>query len=214
MPTSNRSKNILKKLRKNGSPLLLNNKENSQKQKNFYACLETLYDEADCESNKLNKLIVTKRNSLDLNCLPEEMINNILEYLPIDKRIEIIKHKYSKKTVQRKLENIHKTDENYKKLFKCASIAKEVLEFVLKSESDVFKNFTLYATEKFKKETELNTYSSYYKENFTKIILAAMKHYTRFYQEIDTSLSRLIKSIVTTNCDPYYYYFNIIWIII
>lgn len=113
MTTSNRSKNILKKLRTNGSPLLLTNKENAQKQKNFYACLETLYDEADCESNKLNEQVVTKKNMLDLNCLPEEMINNILEYLPIDKRIEIIKHKYSKKTVQCKLKNIHKTDESF-----------------------------------------------------------------------------------------------------
>jgi predicted DNA binding CopG/RHH family protein len=81
---------------------------------------------------------------------------------------------------------------------------------VLKSESDVFKNFVMYATENFKKETELNKYLQYYKENFTKIILAAMKHYTRFYKKNDASTISLIKSIATTNGIPYYCYCNTI----
>lgn len=187
MKTSNRVKNILKKLRTNGSPLLpTTNKENKTK-KNFYECLEILYDEEDfetdesVESNK--KVAVIKQNNLDINRLPEEMLNIILGYLPMETRIAVLKCKYNKKKIQTKLTNMPKTEEKLKKLFKCASVAKEVLKFVLKSESDVFKNFALYATENFKKEKELNAYYQYYKENFTKLILAAIRHYTRFYKK-------------------------------
>jgi hypothetical protein len=184
MRTSNQFKNIFKRLRNNGPASLLPiNKRNKTKQRNYYDCLDFEINETNetNETNDTNKQCVSKKG-LNLSCLPEEMIHIILEYLPIDTRIKILKNKYNEKIIQLKLENIPTTD--IKKLFEYASIAEEVLKFALKKESNVFEQFSISATEWFKEEIELHKYLRFYKENFTKMILAAMKYYTKIYKKI------------------------------
>ena len=60
---------------------LLKNKENKMKPSNCYDCLDNIYCDLN-ELNELNEINVSTKNSFIFNCLPEDTINIILEYLP------------------------------------------------------------------------------------------------------------------------------------
>jgi hypothetical protein len=191
MRTNNQFKNIRKSLRNNNSVSVLplsKDKENKTKPINCYECLDNNYCEVN-DSNDSNEPNVLTKNSFNLNYLPEDTINIILEYLPFYTRIKILKIKYHEKNLQLKLQNIPKT--NLNKLFEYAKTSQEVLDFVLNKESFVFTNLSTYALNSFKKEKELDKYSDYYKKNFTAIILAAMKHYTKIYKKPQTDTKLL-----------------------
>jgi hypothetical protein len=183
MRTNNQFKNIFKRLRNNGPASIQPKKGNRTKKENYYDCLDVNVCELEIEI-ELNQERVSKKNSLDLSYLPEEMINVILEYLSINTRLAILKNKYNKKFMKNKLENI--PNPNYiKNLFKCAIIAEDVLTHVLKIESVVFRNLPTLSIVLFKEETYLDDFDlRYYKRKFTEIILAAFKHYSKIYNRI------------------------------
>ena len=174
MKTNNQFKNIHKKLRNNGNGSLLplsKNRENKMKPTNCYDCLNI----TSCEVNELNEVTevtevnVSTQNSCIFNCLPEDTINIILQYLPINTRLTILKSKYNRKIIHLKLLNMHnKTD--IKKMFDCAIIAQKVLKFVLKPE--IFSQSS-------------HKYLTLYKIPLMESILAAIKHYTNIYKKQD-----------------------------
>ena len=73
------------------------------------------------------------------------------------------------------------TDEDLTKMWKCASIANKLLQSVINDDSRIFEKISMYSVVNFKKENA-NLYPLYYKENFTKIILAALRHYSAIYK--------------------------------
>ena len=181
MRTNNQFKNIRRRLRNSSMSSLFNNKGNNLKPSNCFKCLDLDNIDDDLSLPVVEQEVSTKKR-LNFNCLPDDMINIILQYLPIDTRLKILKNKYNAKIMQLKLQDISDTD--IKTLFKCASNAEEVLKFVLKKDSDVFTKFSLGAIEWFKEDKELNKYLRFYKENFTNMILAAMKYYTKIYKKV------------------------------
>jgi len=184
MRTNNQFKNIRRRLRNSSMSSLFNNKGNNLKPSNCFKCLDwdNIDDDLSSEVNDLNAEIVSTKIRLTISCLPEDMIYLILQYLPIDTRLKILKNKYNAKIMELKLQDVSATD--IKKLFECASNAEEVLKFVLKKDSDVFTKFSLGAIEWFKEEKQLKKYLCFYKENFTNMILAAMKYYTKIYKKV------------------------------
>jgi hypothetical protein len=182
MRINNQFKNISKRLRNNGPASIQINTGNRTKKDNYYDCLDD--DVCELIELELNEVCLSKKNSLDLSYLPEEMINVILEYLSINTRLAILKNKYNNKFMKNKLENI--PNPNYiKNLFKCAIIAEDVLTHVLKMESVVFRNLPTLSIVLFKEETYLDDFDlRYYKRKFTEIILAALKHYSKIYNRI------------------------------
>ena len=195
MRTNNQFKNIRRRLRNSSMSSLFNNKGNNLKPSNCFKCLDWDNIDDDLSLPVVEQEVSTKKR-LNFNCLPDDMINLILQYLPIDTRLKIIKNKYNAKIMQLKLQNISSTD--IQKLFECASNAEEVLKFVLKKDSDIFTKFSLGAIEWFKEEKELKKYLWFYKENFTEMILAAMKYYTKIYKKVNCP-TRLLYNIYTYN---------------
>jgi len=200
MKTNNNFKNIRKRLRNNASvSSLSNNKEHKTKPSNCYDCL----DEISSEVNTSNEKCVAKyygydrdtvRGNTEENCsenvnfnyLPEDIIYIILQYLSIDTRLKIIKHKYCAKIMRVKLQNISNADIN--KLFESAKIAQEILNFVFKNETDViFTKLSTYTIDCYKNKKEKHRNLAYYKENFMEKILSAMKHYSKIYKKIPHS---------------------------
>ena len=164
MPLSNKYKNALRVLRKNNSGSLPSYTVPKSSKNNLYTCLSDLdeiFDECEREISESNGIVTTKKTVRALDRLPVEMINNILEYLPINTRLAILKNKYNKKTLQKMLENMPKTAENNAKLSKCVTIASQVLDFVSKEER-------------------------YHFRNSASVILAAIKRYAKIYKNDDT----------------------------
>jgi hypothetical protein len=79
------------------------------------------------------------------------------------------------------LQNIPDTNEDLIKMWKCASIANKLLQSVINDDSRIFENIFTYSVRFFEKENA-KLYSIYYKEHFTKIILAALRHYSAIYK--------------------------------
>jgi len=124
------------------------------------------------------------RKKTDFDDLPEAIINIILEFLPNKKRLEILKYKYNSKFIKCKLQKIPKNKVDLKKMWKCADIANNILQIVTDGKGQLFDNFSVYSLVFFKSEKNPLPYSVYYMENFTKIILAALRHYSRIYKNI------------------------------
>jgi hypothetical protein len=208
MRTNNRVKNIRKRLRNNvNMPLLplLNNKENKMKPSNCYDCL----DNNSCEVNQVNEVTelaeinVSTKNCFIFNCLPEDTINIILEYLPIDTRLKILKNKYNKKIIEVKLQNFCEAD--FKKIFESACTAHEILNIVLKKESVLSTKLSTYmlTTDWLKTMHADHQYLSFYKKQLTGIILAALKYYTKIYKMVNRNNISIYK---TSGMLVYYYY--------
>ena len=191
MKTSNQFKNICRKLR-NGSRSVPINKGNKLKSSNCYDCLACDNIEyISFQGDEIDNASISTKTRLHASCLPEDMIILILQYLPIDMRLKILKHKYNSKIMQLKLQNMSKTD--IQKLFEYASTAEEVLRVVLKKDSDILTKLSTFTTNWFREEKQIKKYLCFYKEKFTEIILAAMKYYTKIYKKI-TSPTRLLYS--------------------
>jgi len=167
------------------------------KSSNLFDCLD--WDNNDDISLQVVEQDVSTKNRLNFNCLPDDMVNIILQYLPIDTRLKILKNKYNSKIMQLKLQNMSTT--KIKNLFEYASTAEEVLRFVLKKDSEIFTKLSFGAIDWFKTEKELEKYLRFYKDNFTGMILAAMKYYTKIYKKVSCP-NRLLYSC--TNCNGMY----------
>ena len=178
---SNNYKNAVKGLRK------LSSTEESAKarNKNLYLHLKDAELEDDNENESSNELTVqSSREKKDVNFedLPEDIIYIILGFLSYNTRVAILKNKYSKYYIKNKIEKITKTMKGMSQIWKCAEIAKDLLESVIEDHSGIFQNFSTYSVEHFKKEKEVELYSTYYRDNFTKIILSAIHHYSKIYK--------------------------------
>ena len=148
---------------------------------NYYILLND--DEEDFFKEEILEEKKEELGITGINILPIDTINIILEYLPYNTRLAILKHKYSKHYIKCMLNKIPQTVDGLTKLWKCADIAAQLLKIVLCDKSKIFGNFMPGSIAFFKEKKNPEIYSSYIKENFTKIILAAMKHYSRIYKE-------------------------------
>jgi len=203
MRTNNQFKNICRRLRNGSTCSLFDNKGNRLKPSNCFKCLD--WDNIDDDlSSEVNEQEVLTKTKLNVSSLPEDMIYLILQYLPIDTRLKILKNKYNAKIMELKLQDVSATD--IKKLFECASNAEEVLKFVLKKDSVVFTKFSSGAIEWFKEEKQLKKYLCFYKENFTNMILAAMKYYTKIYKKVKCPTRFLYSYTYTVGNDTFRVY--------
>jgi len=163
-------KNSLKNLRK------VNTYELDERKKrytgNYYKYLSDIEDDNKNSSQIVECSELVKENKIDFNDLPEDTIYKILQFLSSNTRLAILKHKYNKKYVKCSLQKMPETIENLNKLWSCANIAYHI-ETTGLSPAPILL---------FKKEKKPELYYGYYKENFTKLILAAIRHYTRIYK--------------------------------
>ena len=180
---SNNYKNTVKGLRK-----LTIGKTNEEivvkAKKNSFSFLEDddEYVEQYFESsNDLTRKSCREKNGIIFDNLPEDMINLILGFLPYNTRLAILKGKYNKNYIKSKIGKIPKTIKGFGQICKCAEIAKGLLESLLEDESVINNSYT-YSVQFFKKEKHLELYLNYYTENFTKIIWAAIHHYSKIYK--------------------------------
>jgi hypothetical protein len=177
----NNYKNTVKGLRK------LSSTEESAKarKKNLYLHLQDTELEEDNDNESSNKLTVQnsrEKKGVNFDNLPEDMLYIILDFLPYNTRVAILKNKYSKYYIKSKLEKITKTVKGINQIWKCAEIAGGLLENLLECQSGIFNNFSIYSVQGFKKENRKELYTMYYGENLTKIILAAIHHYSKIYK--------------------------------
>jgi hypothetical protein len=198
---SNNYKNTVKGLRK-----LTSNKESvKESKKNSFRFLEDM-DSEDCdqyfESSTSNEVTVQQssreKKGVKFDDLPEDALYIILEFLPYNKRIAILKHKYSKYSIKRKLEKIPETIKGIYQMWKCAKISRNLLFSLLEYDSGVFDNFSTHSVRFYKKEKNWELYSEYYGENFTKIILAAIHHYSKIYKFKHYTNKKVIEHIEKT----------------
>jgi hypothetical protein len=170
------------------------------KQYNYYVSLfieerDHEEEERDHEEEEMYKLIDKKEvTKVSFNDLPVDTINNILEYLPFNTRLAILKHKFNKNCIKDVIKQVPESIEGLHKLWKCADIAVQLLKIVLSERSNVYMSFTPGSISGFKREKNPEKYSKYYKENFTKIIIATLKHYSKIYKE--ESIKQKIKKII------------------
>jgi len=172
---SNSYKNSLKKLRKNGLPLC---------KERFWVCnyFKYLTEVEDEDSNIDCKEIVREKNGINFNDLPEDVIFIILNFLSCSTRLAILKHKYNKSFIKNIINKIPKSVEGLTKAWKCADLAVKLIESLgLLDNHDIYNNLNIYSVTYFKAERKPELYSNWYKEAFLKIILIALKHYTKIY---------------------------------
>ena len=177
--TNGNYKKVVKMLRRQSSSSFFCKKKVSYS--NYYKLL--IDDEEEIVKEEFQEEKNEKLGITGLNKLPVDTINIILEYLPYNTRLAILKHKYSKNNIKFILNKVPQTVDGLTKLWKCADIAAQLLKILLCDRSKIFGNFMTGSVSGFKREKNPELYSNYYKENFTKIILAAMKHYSRIYKE-------------------------------
>jgi hypothetical protein len=145
---------------------------------NYYDCL-------DCEHVEITESFVISTTKL---VFPNDIINYILEFIPINMRLSILKSKYNKKFLKNKLEKI-----NVENLYKCALLADEI-------NNTTYSHLYLYkvlSIENNLSKEEINKYPYYYKEKFITMILSAIKHHCKIYKKKKITYSRPQISIGT-----------------
>jgi hypothetical protein len=186
MASRNNYKNSLKKLRKI-NPSFMSERE-KRSVGNYYKYLSKL-EEEEVEEPELEKhkntcksIVREKRLAIDFNDLPEDTVYKILEFLSVNTRLAILKWKFSKKTIKNIINRVPIHTNHLTKIWKCANIANKLLESLIDWDSDVFTNLPNYSLRIFKGEAKPEMYSHWYKQNFTEIIIAAIRHYSRIYK--------------------------------
>ena len=152
---------------------------------NYYKYLSVLEEEQEEEQKQkqeCKEIVREKGCTIDFNDLPEDTIYKILEFLSVNTRLAILKHKFSKKTIKNIIKRMPIHTNYLTKIWKCANIANKLLESLIDWDSDVFTNLPNYSLRIFKGEAKPEMYSHWYKQNFTEIILAATRHYSRIYK--------------------------------
>jgi hypothetical protein len=171
----------MKQLRKNKSSVI--NERIIITNKNIFEYLEDIEGIEGIEG--IDEIQTSKQNKcIVFNDLPEDTINNILEFLPYNTRLAILKHKYRKNYIKIMFQKVPKTFGGIAKLWKCAELANEFLKSLLEYNSDILRNLSTYCLHSFKCDAKPEKYSSYYIEYFSKIILTAIKHYTKIYKGV------------------------------
>jgi hypothetical protein len=181
IPTKNYKKlyKTLKKSTASSIPITI-----EMKNTNYYDCLH-------CEHVEITNDSVISTTTVGL---PNDIVNYILEFIPINTRLSILKSNYNTKILKNKLENI-----NVEKLYKCALLADEInnttyshyyspishlsLYRILAIRNELSRIFSVESIEKLSKE-EINKYPYYYKKEFIKMIIFAIKHHRKIYKRI------------------------------
>jgi hypothetical protein len=192
LASSNNYKNSLKKLRKI-KPSFIRERE-KQSVGNYFSFLleeQNQYQEPeqqqeqeqkDKEQQEYKKIVREKSGNIDFNDLPEDTIYKILTFLSANTRLAILKHKYNKNFIKSMLQRIPETNESLTKLWKCAKIAFHILENTLNEDNKLINGMSSYPIRFFKEENDPKNFAIYYKGQFTEIILAATRHYSRIYK--------------------------------
>jgi hypothetical protein len=69
-------------------------------------------------------------------------------------------------------------------MWNCAKIARDLLFELIDDNSNIASHLSKSSIEFFLKEKQIDKYSYYYKKNFTGIIMALMKNYSKIYKGI------------------------------
>jgi hypothetical protein len=176
--SSNNYKNSIKRLRKNNSSLA--NEREKRVVDNYYKYLLLLEEEE--EEPECKEIVREKTGNIDFNDLPEDTIYKILAFLSANTRLAILKHKYNKNFVKSRLQKIPETNESLTKLWRCADISFHLLKSILNDDNELVVGISSYTIKVFIKENDPKNYSRYYKEHFTKIIMAAIRQYSCIYK--------------------------------
>lgn len=156
-------------------------------------------------ANELNYKVQTKQlRKHTFIDLPDEVLNTIIEYLPINKRLAILRYKHSTDYYRQKLINLPHTKEVTKKLFTLASYAFEVIDNSLPENSDIRDRIWPFALSIFESCEEDNYPKGYtiqrFKEYFSDIINVSIKNYVRTYKLIKKPKNKY---------QSYHYYHNL-----
>ena len=177
-------KNTVKRLRRSS---IVEEKINLKKGfVSYFTELEDFEEETVIEN--INEQIVLKSPTL-----PDDMINIILEYLPYNIRLLILKRKYNKNYIQSILKKVSVSSDGLTKIWSCANISAELIKIIEVEKGDILNNVSLSCIRSFKKEIKPEKYYKWYIENFTKIIIYAIKNYTIIYKK---NTSWQIKNVI------------------
>jgi len=131
------------------------------------------------------KEIARRNKVLCFGDLPEEIMNIIVEFLPLNVRIAILKRKYNKKHIKKIMENLPYETPIIIELWPCAMISREILLSFLKKTDDLYSDMrsSMESVLEYGNffETE-QKYEYYYKNIFVELIVKAIYHYTKIYK--------------------------------
>jgi hypothetical protein len=177
--TSIHYKNTVKKLRKANANLTYENIKSTRE--NFYKYLSELEHEDKYEKMEDEK-ICREKNVIKFNDLPEDAIYVILGFLSCNTRLAILKHKYHKNFIKNIIVKVPKTNNGLTKIWKCAKIASKFLHGFFDYPCAILNNISTLPVDLYKHDIQRKNYNDWYKQAFTKIILTAIKHYTKIYK--------------------------------
>jgi hypothetical protein len=132
------------------------------------------------------KEIARRNKALCFEDLPEEIVNVIVEFLPFNVRIALLKRKYNKKYIKEMLEKLPYKMSILTDLWPCAMISREILlSFLLKKTDDMYCDMkssmkaVLLFSDSFVTEKK---HKYYYQGVFVELIIKAVYHYTKIYK--------------------------------
>jgi hypothetical protein len=181
VPTKNYKK-LYKTLKKSTTsiPIII-----EMKNTNYYDCLH-------CDHVEITNDSVISTTTVGL---PNDIINYILEFIPINTRLSILKKIYNTKFLKNKLEKM-----NVKTLYKCALLAKKIYVVSYSHLYSNFDNCNVWILDNLSKE-EIKKYQNYYKEQFITMIISAIKHNRKIYKKGIIKNPLLKFKIVTIGTD-------------
>jgi len=143
-------------------------------------------DEEKKVSQELIYKEIARRNKvLCFGDLPEEIVNVIVEFLPFNVRIALLKRKYNKKYIKQMLEQLPYKIPILTDLWACAMISREILLSFLKKTDDMYCDMkssmkaVLLFSDSFVTEKK---HKYYYQGVFVELIVEAIYHYTKIYK--------------------------------
>ena len=143
-------------------------------------------DEQKKVSQELIYKDIARRNKvLCFGDLPEEIVNVIVEFLPFNVRIALLKRKYNKKYIKQMLEKLPYKIPILTDLWPCAMISREILLSFLKKTDDMYCDMkssmkaVLLFSDSFVTEKK---HKYYYQGVFVELIINAIYHYTKIYK--------------------------------
>jgi hypothetical protein len=125
---------------------------------------------------------IQNKTNITFDSLPDDTVNIIIEYLPYNTRVAILRNKYPNKIIETKLEKMVVSIETNNKLYICAKICEKMLYSILPSNSQVLQQIPSYISSGYSDDKKYGLYLHYYKDKFSKIILTTLHHYTKMYK--------------------------------
>jgi len=158
------------------------------KNTNYYDCLH-------CDHVEITNDSVISTTTVGL---PNDIINYILEFIPINTRLSILKKIYNTKFLKNKLENI-----NVEILYKCALLANKIYhKSYLYLYSDYKNtNYNVGWIQDNLSQKKINKNPNYYKEKFIIMIISAIKHHRKIYKKGITKIPLLNLKMVRIGTD-------------